>query len=98
MTSIIVTENKTASLDCFASGNPQPTIEWFKGSQAIVYDGTKYISTKTGILEIMNLHQEGTLKILNSQIDDAGQYQCIATNRGGKIKKNITVDVQCKSS
>jgi hemicentin len=95
MTSIIVTENKTASLDCFASGNPQPTIEWFKGSQAIVYDGTKYISTKTGILEIMNLHQEGTLKILNSQIDDAGQYQCIATNRGGKIKKNITVDVQC---
>jgi hypothetical protein len=31
---------------------------------------------------------------LNSQIDDAGQYQCLAKNIGGEDAKNLTVDVQ----
>ena len=82
---ITVREGQTASLNCFASGNPRPTIEWFKGSQAVVHDGRKYVSSK-----------KGTLQIINSQIDDAGQYQCLATNRGGESPKNLTVDVLCK--
>ena len=85
MVYVVVKKGQTASLNCFASGNPRPTIEWSKGSQAVVHDGRKYVS-----------NQEGKLQINNSQIDDAGQYQCLAANRGGESAKNLTVYVLCK--
>ncbi|XP_045435466.1 contactin-4 isoform X1 [Pipistrellus kuhlii] len=62
----------TARLECFALGNPVPTIVWRRA------DG-KPIARKA------RRHQsDGILEIPNFQQEDAGPYECVAENSRGK--------------
>uniref|UniRef100_A0A3P8R724 Contactin 3a, tandem duplicate 1 n=1 Tax=Astatotilapia calliptera TaxID=8154 RepID=A0A3P8R724_ASTCA len=67
-----VAKSSTVKLECFALGNPVPTISWKK------VDGASFtrkvdINKASGVLEIPYFQQE-----------DAGMYECVAENSRGK--------------
>ncbi|XP_069499625.1 contactin-4-like isoform X2 [Ambystoma mexicanum] len=62
----------TVKLECFALGNPVPTISWRRA------DG-KQISRKA-----RRHRSSGVLEIPNFQQEDAGLYECVAENSRGK--------------
>uniref|UniRef100_A0A7N6B680 Contactin 3a, tandem duplicate 1 n=1 Tax=Anabas testudineus TaxID=64144 RepID=A0A7N6B680_ANATE len=67
-----VAKSSTVKLECFALGNPVPTISWRR------VDGTSFgrkvdINKASGVLEIPYFQQE-----------DAGTYECVAENSRGR--------------
>ncbi|XP_054625630.1 contactin-4-like isoform X2 [Dunckerocampus dactyliophorus] len=67
-----VAKSSTVKLECFALGNPVPTISWRRVDGAS--SGRKvYINKANGVLEIPYFQQE-----------DAGMYECLAENSRGK--------------
>lgn len=67
-----VAKSSTVKLECFALGNPVPTISWKK------VDGASFtrkvdINRASGVLEIPYFQQE-----------DAGMYECVAENSRGR--------------
>uniref|UniRef100_A0A8C6C5Q7 Contactin-5 n=1 Tax=Monodon monoceros TaxID=40151 RepID=A0A8C6C5Q7_MONMO len=69
----IVTAAKgtTVKMECFALGNPVPTITWMKVNG--------YIPGKARLRK-----SQAVLEIPNVQLDDAGMYECRAENSRGK--------------
>ncbi|MEE6501946.1 hypothetical protein FKM82_004360 [Ascaphus truei] len=65
-------KGSTVKLECFALGNPVPTITWRRA------DG-KTISRK-----VRRHRSSGVLEIPNFQQEDAGPYECVAENTRGK--------------
>ncbi|XP_064422350.1 contactin-4 isoform X1 [Latimeria chalumnae] len=65
-------KGSTVKLECFALGNPVPTIAWRR------FDG-KPISRKVRINK-----SRGVLEIPNFQQEDAGLYECTAENSKGR--------------
>ncbi|XP_053200690.1 twitchin-like isoform X3 [Panonychus citri] len=71
---VMVIENKSAQFTCTITGTPTPHVTWYKGAREI-HDGGKYAILKDGdnyILGISNVYGE-----------DADEYTCRATNKGG---------------
>ncbi|KAM6925227.1 contactin-4 [Xenentodon cancila] len=75
-----VARSSTVKLECFALGNPVPTISWRR------VDGASFgrkvnINKASGVLEIPYFQQE-----------DAGMYECVAENSRGKnsVKGKLT--------
>ncbi|KAM4700962.1 contactin-5 [Discoglossus pictus] len=61
----------TVKMECFALGNPVPTISWRKVSG--------YIPSKARLRK-----SQAVLEIPNVQLEDAGTYECKAENSRGK--------------
>uniref|UniRef100_A0A8D2CU99 Contactin-5 n=1 Tax=Sciurus vulgaris TaxID=55149 RepID=A0A8D2CU99_SCIVU len=61
----------TVKMECFALGNPVPTITWMKVNG--------YIPSKSRLRK-----SQAVLEIPNVQLDDAGIYECRAENSRGK--------------
>ena len=79
---LAVINGDTAVLNCSASGNPPPSVHWeFHGSN-ITHDAVKYI--------IAN----GVLTILNIDLNDTGDYHCIASNVYRSVRGIIELKVQ----
>ncbi|KAG8542610.1 hypothetical protein GDO81_026417 [Engystomops pustulosus] len=70
--SVSAAKGSTVKLECFALGNPVPTITWRRA------DG-KAISRK-----VRRHRSSGVLEIPNFQQEDAGPYECVAENTRGK--------------
>uniref|UniRef100_A0AAQ4Q382 Contactin 3a, tandem duplicate 1 n=1 Tax=Gasterosteus aculeatus aculeatus TaxID=481459 RepID=A0AAQ4Q382_GASAC len=67
-----VSKSSTVKLECFALGNPVPTISWRRADGASF--GRKVdINKASGVLEIPYFQQE-----------DAGVYECVAENSRGR--------------
>ncbi|XP_053172848.1 contactin-4 [Scomber japonicus] len=67
-----VAKSSTVKLECFALGNPVPTISWTRVEGATF--GRKVdINKASGVLEIPYFQQE-----------DAGMYECVAENSRGR--------------
>ena len=79
---VIVVSGRTALLRCNATGIPAPTVTWSR-------NGERLLSGRY-------LVQEGTLEISNSEVEDAGQYVCLASNKGGNSTSTVTLFVHCK--
>ncbi|XP_067391212.1 hemicentin-1 isoform X2 [Emydura macquarii macquarii] len=77
-----VVVNQPVSLFCEVSGNPFPTITWYKDDVQIVESST---------LQILNNGK--ILKLLKVATDDGGQYSCKATNIAGSSEKLFNVNV-----
>nr|XP_006116010.1 immunoglobulin superfamily member 10 isoform X1 [Pelodiscus sinensis] len=81
-----VLANSDAFIPCEATGNPLPTIHWTKVSSGI--DVSK--SKRDNRFEVF---ANGTLSIQNVNIQDRGQYLCIAANQHGSDRLLVTLSV-----
>lgn len=81
--SVTVVEGKTALLRCNVTGIPVPTLTWSRK------DG-KMLNRR------FRLQSEGTLEIAVAETKDAGQYICMATNKGGNSTSSVALYVHCK--
>ena len=75
-----VTENRTATFYCSASGNPNPAVTWRKVNGTL---GEDALSTNDGKLEIPN-----------SSYNDTGKYVCKAISVLGEDQKTTSLVVE----
>ncbi|XP_012657029.1 contactin-5 [Otolemur garnettii] len=68
---VTAAKGTTVKMECFALGNPVPTITWMKVNG--------YIPSKARLRK-----SQAVLEIPNVQLDDAGFYECRAENSRGK--------------
>ncbi|XP_032708623.1 contactin-5 isoform X1 [Lontra canadensis] len=68
---VTAAKGTTVKMECFALGNPIPTITWMKVNG--------YIPSKARLRK-----SQAVLEIPNIQLDDAGLYECRAENSRGK--------------
>ncbi|XP_070610220.1 immunoglobulin superfamily member 10 [Erythrolamprus reginae] len=81
-----VLADSDAFIPCEASGNPQPTIHWTKISA-----GADASKNRHG--NRFKILPNGTLSIQNVNIQDRGQYLCVAANQQGSDKLLVTLSV-----
>ncbi|XP_029660544.1 fasciclin-2 isoform X5 [Formica exsecta] len=84
---IDITEGENANIECKATGKPPPTFTWIKSltQQNLSIADRFGVDPVTGVLTITNVNRE-----------DAGEYQCTATNLAGTVTTNIQVNVIVK--
>jgi len=76
---LTVNEGGTASFQCSASGNPEPTVSWYRlGNQS----NTPQLAVSRGRLELANVTGS-----------DSGVYQCLATNILGNSQEVVRLTV-----
>ncbi|XP_058145016.1 contactin-5 isoform X2 [Dasypus novemcinctus] len=68
---VTAAKGTTVKMECFALGNPVPTITWMKVNG--------YIPSKARLRK-----SQAVLEMPNIQLDDAGTYECRAENSRGK--------------
>ena len=85
--SLFVLSGSDVSIDCIASGTPPPVLNWR-------WNGREVISgARRGQIVITELSEGSRLTIQHLTSENAGQYECVATNTGGadRIASSITV-------
>lgn len=75
-----VISGHTTVLNCPASGTPVPAIEWFKNGWLLVINNN-----------ILTQDNGRQLKIINTRVEDSGNYTCTATNTAGKTEQDMTL-------
>ncbi|KYO32917.1 peroxidasin-like protein isoform B [Alligator mississippiensis] len=80
-TEVLVGESVT--LECSATGHPQPQITWTKGDRTPLPNDPRITITPSGGLYIQNVNQE-----------DSGEYTCFATNSIDNIHATAYIIVQ----
>jgi len=78
-----VEKKRDESMLCIASGNPLPSIRWYKGFFPLVEKDRIRVSTDTTSDTI-----KGMLTIINSTFSDVAKYHCIAENQLGTVISN----------
>ena len=76
---LTVNEGETASFQCSASGNPEPTVAWSK------------LNSKSAITQ--SAVMEGKLELRKVTGSDSGVYQCSATNILGNSQEVVRLAV-----
>ena len=64
---ITVNESSPASFHCNASGDPKPSVTWFKDGRELAMSGRVVIG-------------QDSLTIVNTVASDTGQYSCNVSN------------------
>ena len=82
LSSVVVNEFESATLECTAKGSPEPRIEWRRADNAVLPTG--------GII-----YRGNKLKIHSVKKEDRGTYFCVADNKVGKAaKRHISLEVE----
>lgn len=76
MNNITTSLGQTAELHCKVSGNPPPSIRWFKNDAPVVQEPRRISFRAT--------NYGSRLRIRNLDTTDTGYFQCVATN-GKKV-------------
>lgn len=71
---VMAIENKRAEFHCRITGNPKPHVTWYKGMREL-FEGGKYSMLRDG--------ESYTLVIGEVYGEDADEYCCRASNKGG---------------
>lgn len=79
--------NNTKKLLCPVQGDPFPFIEWKKDGESI-----------NELWANHKVMKDGSLRIKEIEVENAGKYVCKATNGFGSISVNYTLVVVGKSS
>ena len=78
-------EGSSLVLRCSATGNPTPTLEWWR-------DGRPLYQTK----KIHFQDNKQIIKMLNLTAEDSGLYVCAASNKIGTVASKTNVGVYGK--
>ena len=84
-----VTEGNNITLSCNASGDPEPTISWFRGGSVLTRDDARiFLGADSKQLTITSIKRNNT-----------GEYRCVANNSAGNATSDAAkLNVQCKYS
>ncbi|KYN04494.1 Fasciclin-2, partial [Cyphomyrmex costatus] len=82
-----VIEGENANIQCHGDGKPSPVITWVKSltQQNLSMTDRFGVDPVSGILTITNVNRE-----------DAGEYQCMATNAAGTVTATTQINVIIK--
>ncbi|XP_076281409.1 neural cell adhesion molecule fasciclin 2 isoform X3 [Lasioglossum baleicum] len=82
-----IIEGEDANIECKAHGKPPPRYTWVKSlTQQNLSNADRFgVDPNNGVLTITNVNRE-----------DAGEYQCLATNAAGTATTNVMVNVIVK--
>ena len=81
-----VAEEKTAYFECEITGQPAPTVRFYRGTKEL-YDNNKYRITQDG--------NKYTLAIFNVTLEDEDEYSVKAKNKGGSRMSRANLTVKC---
>lgn len=84
MSNLTTYDGASAELECTATGEPEPKIEWFRDSHPIRYN-MHYI-----------LKEDGSLLLPHVAANQSGYYTCQATNYAGREIHSFWVNVVSK--
>ena len=88
--------NNNATLTCGATSEPTHTVKWLKGDTELTDDGTNYIiSQMEGERERESV---SLLSVLNTMMNDTGDYTCVVTNTHGSQNHTAHLEVQGSNS
>lgn len=80
--SVVISEGKSVSLECYASGFPRPTIHWRRENNALLPTGG-------------SIYSGNILKITAVSKEDRGTYYCVAKNGLGRgDRRHINLEVE----
>ena len=79
-----ISEDGTVTMEVKVTGNPVPEIEWTKDDEPLK------VNERIQIHSLRDIH---TVMIKDASPDDAGNYNCTATNPAGKSIRTFTVDI-----
>lgn len=95
---ISVQTGREAKLECRATGNPLPTVTFWKLSEPQkMVAGLQPTDDRISVQQTEDRERSqviGTLTILNLMTSDDGLYACIAENKGGEARKNGHLTVE----
>nr|DBA18217.1 TPA: hypothetical protein GDO54_016492 [Pyxicephalus adspersus] len=77
--------DNSVALQCNAYGIPTPTLTWLKDGNSINYSDS---------LELHFLSGGSIMKITRAQLQDSGNYTCLASNIEGRAHKTFILDIQ----
>ncbi|XP_034032090.1 protogenin B-like [Thalassophryne amazonica] len=72
---VVVTEGSVARFSCVVTSNPPATITWELNQSTLPLKADRITVLPNGVLQIHSV-----------QLEDAGQYRCVATNIGSCLK------------
>ncbi|XP_038613568.1 hemicentin-1 [Tachyglossus aculeatus] len=81
-TNLSVVINQPTHLICEVTGNPSPTIIWYKDDVQVAESSS-----------VQMVHNGKTLKLFKATPDDAGRYTCRAVNIAGNSEKHFNIAV-----
>ena len=73
---LIVAGGQTATLQCGVSGEPPPSVAWFREGGGEVTSGGRYTVSSTS----------GELTVSGVELSDEGSYYCVASNTVGSVR------------
>ncbi|KAL4635075.1 hemicentin-1 [Arapaima gigas] len=79
---VTVVRGQQIALICISDGNPTPSISWLKDSEPLQMGATAAI-----------LNHGTTLQIQQAQLQDTGQYSCVAANQAGEARRHFRLKV-----
>ena len=71
-------------LSCVADGLPRPEVTWLKDGVRIDTTGSSRYTPQ----------RNGSLQLSTVTVDDAGLYECVASNDAGTVRREIVLSVQ----
>ena len=74
LNTVEVMEGASATLECTVTGKPEPSISWHKDGTSVA-DVKRYKTRFDG--------ERATLKITTTELEDEGEYKCVAENAFG---------------
>ena len=82
-TNILIMEGKTAVLECFSSGSPQPKLTWTKDGKDLLLTERHFFAANKQLL-----------LILQTTPSDSGQYSCQMQNTLGTERGATSLEVK----
>lgn len=80
-----IPEGEILTLKCQVSGQPAPTVKWYKNGKELV--------PSDRIVQRLALDGTATLRIMDAQKSDAGDFKVVAVNDSGSVESACVVKV-----
>lgn len=81
-------------LECKGFGHPTPVVQWFVGDIPLIANDGRITIKETPKRADSGMLINGTIRIEKMDMDDSGEYVCIARSSIGFMNASVTVHVK----